>query len=354
MPLPRRARHVLSLLCALAALAGCAPGPGSEAPAIEFTKVPEAAEGGIDRLATIAGRVTGARPGQHVVLYAKSDRWWVQPFANASDTPVGEDGLFENRTHLGTQYAALLVEADHVAVPTVETLPPVGGTVAAVAMTAGSGSYEPPVPRTIGFSGYDWEIRQTSSDRGGSNLYDAANAWTDADGALHLKLARVGDDWRSAEVRLTRALGYGTYLFTVRDTSHLDPASALGLFTWDQEGAEQNHRELDVEISQWGDPSIANAQYVVQPYYVAANVLRFNAPPGRLTHSFRWEPGRVQFATRRGSASTGPTLRAHESTAGIPTPGDERVVLNLYYFRYAPVPPQTDVEVVIERFLYVP
>jgi hypothetical protein len=156
-------------------------------------------------------------------------------------------------------------------------------------------------------------------------------------------------------VILTRALGYGTYAFTVRETAHLDPAAALGMFTWDDEGADQNHRELDIEISQWGDRSIPNGQYVLQPFYVPANVARFSAPRGQLTHSFRWEPGRASFHTVRGSGATrGVVVAQHEFTSGVPTPGTERVRMNLYFFRFSPVPPEKDVEVVIERFQYLP
>jgi hypothetical protein len=199
-------------------------------------------------------------------------------------------------------------------------------------------------------------VRGIPSDRGGHNMYDAANAWIDADGALHLKLANKEGTWTSAEVALTRTLGYGTYMFAVRDTAHLDPAAALGLLTWDDQGADQNHRELDIEISQWGDRSIFNAQYVVQPYYVPANVVRFSAPSGLFTHSFRWEPGRASFRTFRGAGSLVPerVISQHDFTSGVPTPGNERVRINLYYFRYSPRPPQSNVEVVIERFQYFP
>jgi hypothetical protein len=142
----------------------------------------------------------------------------------------------------------------------------------------------------------------------------------------------------------------------VRDTSRLDPAAALGLLTWDDQGADQNHRELDIEISQWGDRTISNAQYVIQPYYVPANVVRFAAPADRLTHAFRWEPGRASFRTVRGtgSSSAEPLVAEHDFTSGVPIPGTERVRMNLYFFRYSPVPPQSDVEVVIERFQYLP
>jgi hypothetical protein len=129
----------------------------------------------------------------------------------------------------------------------------------------------------------------------------------------------------------------------------------LGMITWDDEGSAENHRELDIEISQWGNPSIPNAQYVLQPYYVAANVARFAAPRGTLTHSFRWEPGRAAFRTTRGRNPMGRNIVAsHQFTSGVPTPGAEHARINLYYFRYAHRPPLRDVEVVIERFHYLP
>jgi hypothetical protein len=129
----------------------------------------------------------------------------------------------------------------------------------------------------------------------------------------------------------------------------------FGMLTWDHDGAEQNHRELDIEISQWGDLSIPNGQYVLQPYYVPANVARFAAPAGTLTHAFRWEPGRAIFKTVRGARSTsGHVVAQHEFTSGVPTPGSERVRMNLYYFRYSPMPPKKDVEVVVERFQFIP
>ena len=53
--------------------------------------------------------MTGARPGQQVVLFARSGGWWVQPMANTPFTPIQPDGTWRNSTHLGTEYAALLV-----------------------------------------------------------------------------------------------------------------------------------------------------------------------------------------------------------------------------------------------------
>jgi hypothetical protein len=300
--------------------------------------------------------VSVVRPGQRIVLFAKSGVWWVQPQTAQPFTPVAADRTWKNTTHLGTEYGALLVDASYRPPATLEALPPPGGLIIAAATVEGRGSETRP-SRRLSFSGHEWDVRETPSDRGGSNDFDPANVWTDDKGLLHLKLRRQGDRWTSAEVVLSRSLGYGTYLFVVGDTAALDPAVTLGLYTWDDEAAAQNHRELDVEISRWGDPTAPNAQYVVQPYYVPANVSRFVAPAGPLTHSFRWEPGRASFTTVRGRGPRPPTkdvVARHEFTSGVPVSGSERVRMSLYYFRYAPAPPKQDVEVVVERFQHLP
>lgn len=49
-------------------------------PSIEFSRVPPAEERGAQRVSAIEGRVIGARPGQQIVLYARSGAWYVQPF----------------------------------------------------------------------------------------------------------------------------------------------------------------------------------------------------------------------------------------------------------------------------------
>jgi hypothetical protein len=340
------------LACVLAA---CGPPPADVTPSIHFTKVPVFTEGGPNRLEPIEGRVVGARDGQRIVLFARSGGWWVQPMANEPFTAIQPDRTWRNSTHLGTEYAALLVEADYRPPARTDVLPSPGGSVVAVGTATGEGTVDRPV-RQLSFSGYEWQIRQVPSDRGGANEYDPANAWTDESGALHLRIAGTPGRWTSAEVILTRSLGYGTYSFVVRDISQLEPAVALGMFTWDDLGVEQNHREIGVEMSRWGNPASKNAQYVIQPYYVAANVARFSAPAGRLTHSFRWEPGRVSFKSVLGllGKGGGRTVAQHDFTSGVPTPGGESIRINLYVFGYATVPLKNGAEVVIEKFEYLP
>jgi hypothetical protein len=157
-------------------------------------------------------------------------------------------------------------------------------------------------------------------------------------------------------VRLSRRLGYGSYRFVVRDVSRLEPAAVLTLFTWDGPAANENHREMDVEISRWGDPAAKNAQFVVQPYYVAANVWRFAAPAGVLTHLLRWEPGRLTARTLRGAGlETGaPVVAERTFTSGVPSPGNETVRMNLYVFRRSASALEHGTEIVIEKFEYLP
>ena len=345
---------VLAMLCVLPG--GCDFRRPPSGPSIAFTRVPPAADGGPDKLDIIQGQVTGGRPGQQIVLYARSGMWWVQPLVNEPFTLMSQDGKWINSTHLGTEYAALLVEPGYHAEAMVSALPSVGGSVAAISVAKG-GSTTNPISKTLSFSGYEWRIRDAPSDRGGGNNYAASNAWTDASGALHLHIAKAGSDWTCAEVTLTRSFGYGTYSFVVRDTSQLEAAAVFTLFTWDYAGTDQNHREMDVEITRWGDQTTSkNAQYVVQPFYVPENASRFAVPSGVMTHSFRWEPGRVSFRSVRGPDADSKTglVAEHAFTSGVPVPGVESARMNLYIFRFAKEPLQRDAEVVIEKFEYLP
>ena len=345
------------LLIAWCAGLACRSDSGRPGPAVTFDQVPEAAAGGTNELADIAGRVTGAAPDQRVVLFARTEGWWVQPLASDPFTTIASDGTWRNRTHLGAEYGAVLVEPGYQPPPRTDALPGIGNGVLASATIAGRKPAVAVVPSVVHFSGYDWTVRHASSDRGGAHqAYDPRNVTVDGGGALRMRISGSSPAWRCSEVMLNRSLGYGTYTFVVGDTSHLEPAAALSLFTWDYQGLDQGQREMDIEISRWGDPASRNAQFVVQPYYVPANVVRFVAPAGRLTHSMRWEPGRAAFRTVRGANAAGgaAVVAQHEFTSGVPIPGTERVRMNLYFFRYAPEPPRDDVEIVIEKFEYLP
>lgn len=90
---------------------------------IEFTKIPPAAQGGRERVDTISGRVVGGRPGQRIVVHAKSGPWWVQPWPDQALIPIQADSTWSTSTHLGFEYAALLVEPGYQPSPTMDVAP---------------------------------------------------------------------------------------------------------------------------------------------------------------------------------------------------------------------------------------
>src|SRR5262249_45063544 len=122
-------------------------------PSIEFSRVPQADEGGRDKHDIIEGRVTGARPGQQIVLYARRGKWWLQPLVNHPFTKIQPNAKWINATHLGTEYAALLVEPGFHPPTATDPLPARGGEVAAVAIVKGQSS---PPSKSLQFSGYEW------------------------------------------------------------------------------------------------------------------------------------------------------------------------------------------------------
>jgi len=333
-------------------LTSCRSVQAGGAPSIEFTRVPPAGDGTTEKLEDIAGRVQGALPGERVVVFALSGVWWVQPLQDRPFTAIQPDSTWKSSTHPGAAYAALLVDSRYRPPLTVTALPERGGPVLAVARVEGTPSVSP--PKTLQFSGYQWEVRQTARDQDGSRNFPApANAWTDGNGFLHLRVSKQGDHWSTAEIKLSRSLGFGTYRFVVQDVAHLEPAAIFALFTWDELGPP---REMDIEISRWGEPQDKNAQYVVQPYVVPANTVRFDAPAGVLTYWMDWEPGRVSFKTLRGSASNSRSavVAEHVFTSGVPSAGSERIHMNLYQYGNKRHPLQHEFEVVVEKFEFLP
>lgn len=358
----------LSVLLVYFVLTGCHSSSRTSAPTVAFIKVAAAYQESPYKtditerdykIDIIDGRVTGARPGQRIVLFAKTDgRWGVcrqsdQPFTN-----IETDGRWKASVHLGLQYAALLVDPTYNPPEQTESLPIVGNGVVALAVVNGEGS-EPvfPSPKILNFSGYEWTTSAGPIFRAGSrNFFDPANVWTDERGALHLRISGSPGKWAAAEVKLTRSLGYGTYRFQLRDVSHLEPSAVLTLITWDGVGTESNRRELDVELGRWGYLDNTNVNYVVQPYYVPANFVAFRVPPGLYAHSFRWEPGKATFSTVAGSGNTtgGRVINQHVFTSGVPSPEGESVRIALYVFHRGHIPLKNENEVIIDKFEYLP
>lgn len=120
-----------------------APATETEAvrqPEIRITTVPAYdPRGGSVALEPIAGAVFGVNDptSYRVVIYALTNHWWVQPLANAPFTEIDSRGKWNTQSHLGAQYAALLVKTSFKPPSECEVLPPVGGNVVASAIVTG-------------------------------------------------------------------------------------------------------------------------------------------------------------------------------------------------------------------------
>jgi len=96
-------------------------------PAIRITAPP----GSDPELRNIAGIVGGVGNVERykVVVYAKTDRWYVQPFASQPMTDINSNGAWFGKTHIGSDYAALVVTSDYKPEPIVDALPSLGSDV---------------------------------------------------------------------------------------------------------------------------------------------------------------------------------------------------------------------------------
>jgi hypothetical protein len=343
-------------LGALCLAIACRSAKDAHQPSILFMRVPPAQAPGTDLVGRVSGRVTEAKPGARIVLYAHGKNvWWVQPFRRHPYTELASDGSWENVTHLGWEYAALLVAPGFQPPAKLPALPAVNGNILAAATVKGSPGQLPP-PKILHFSGYDWKVRSSVENRAGELCeYESANAWVDDHGSLHLLRGQTAGEWRCAGITLTRSLGYGTYRFVVPDSAHLPPSAAFTMYTRAESQDPEDRTDLDIEMSRWGKATNHNAHYVVQPYYIPGNSEHFEVPAGPMTYVLRWEPGRAAF---RAIAGTSPASRSsvmeHIFTAGIPVPATETIHLDLYDFHHQQSGLQHPVEIVVQKFEYLP
>ncbi len=226
----------------------------------------------------------------------------------------------------------------------------------------------PYLGRKIKFSRYWLLIQQSSYPIGaGPNYYtdDSNDVWVDPNGRLHLNIKVKDPNWYCSEVIANENFGYGTYAYTLESNiDQLDPNIILGLFIYDVPKKQGDPREIDVELTKWGDPNDPNnAQFVVQPWQHQGNVYRFNidytGDTETTTYVITWKPTRIDFSSYYGDYSPHP--RGKDiidcwSYLGndIPKPGCENPRINFYLKDGAPPTNGQNAEVVIKSFQYIP
>ena len=205
-------------------------------------------------------------------------------------------------------------------------------------------------PRRIDFAGRRWWVKRATEPvgPGGNRFDDSTDAVdVDTDGTLVLRVRRVGTHWWCAEIVGEDATGFGTYEWTVRsDVRRLPSDVVCGMFTWSEDPAHDN-RELDVEVSAWGQPTGVVGTFVVQPA-IPEHVQRFSVPsavPWRC--SFDWRRDGVTFRATGALPWTAPGGSAPPAGAVHPR-------LNLWLFAGAQPSDPTPTEVRFADFRFTP
>lgn len=338
---------------------GCAAETGChrETPTITFTEVPESSPGGPDTDGVISGSVQQAPADSFILLFARANAWWVQPDVHSQRVSIQSDGTWTSRTHLGTEYAAVLIHGDYKAAEHSASLPAVGKSVRAVKIVKGRPSAvlaADKTPRPFRFGGLLWQNTAHMGELDGeARFYLPGNATMDRNGALHLRIRTIGSQHTCAEVSLPQTLGYGTYRFTIAVPRVFDPAAEFSFYTSSDRDQPGEHRQMEVHLSQWGDPQNANAEYVIEPYFVSANVHRFEMQPGDIKTTLKWSPGRAEFSSEPVGQKRGLLTRWIFNT-GVPASRNEEVFFNLCPFAYPKHPFRQDAEIVIKHFEFVP
>ncbi len=207
----------------------------------------------------------------------------------------------------------------------------------------------PALQSTLGFSGYHWIIKDSLEPVGpGPNLFSRRQVWIDPQKRLHLKISRSPgtEAWQSSEIWPTVALGYGTYTlnFAVDHPELWDDHVVFGAFTWDYKSDPSQlneNREIDFEISRWGETNSQDAQYVVQPLNEqkpGSNLHRFDIPWGHaleVIYTMTWTHTKISFKTTLITQDHQEHLIAQHEYHGPlnPSPGDARFHLNLWLFQ---------------------
>jgi len=261
---------------------------------------------------------------------------------------------------------AATVQAVNARTATVSASPTALPTVLPIASpTISSGVNRESYDRIIRFSGQDWKVKSSNTPVGpGPNLFSNSpeSVWVDESGQLHLKLIRKGDRWYCAEVVTVEPLGYGSYQFKISSgAANLDKYAVLGLFTWDTTAPQFNYREIDIELSRWGEEEGLNAQFVVQPWDRSGNRHRFAIDPqaDSSTQLFVWSPMSVGFLSFLGSAqSPNPNdIIEQWSYTGADTPpagGPTNARINLWLIGGHPPSDENEIEIVLSSFEFIP
>jgi len=241
-----------------------------------------------------------------------------------------------------------------------------GGGVGTTPSSAHAQSDELAAPSTCNgagtscsWMGYTWNTLDSDCGVGGGHLCNnVANETVDANGYLHLKIAKVGQTWHDAELWTQNNFGFGTFNIVVQ----ADPSvfSYVGNTTsWNKDTVfspflygplngigKEGANEIDfAEFATWDSPALQNLDFTVYPAVGSGgdngwdHVKRWIIPdnPTLVTVRTTWTPTSVTMTLYAGAVPLGETGTVIVANAYAPKNPSLKVpqtalpmVLNIY------------------------
>jgi len=216
----------------------------------------------------------------------------------------------------------------------------------------------------IEFSNYMWDVKKSENRVGPQNNIfsnSGEDIWVDEFGYLHITLHCREDVWYCTEVCTEQSFGYGIYIFSLNSrVDQFEANTVLGLFTYSDK-KKNYHTEIDIEFAKWGDKNNNGAQYVVQPSCIDENIYCFSPDQWSCSsiHFFYWTPQSISFMSIQRypiHPLTKDYIMASWVYRGkdIPPEGNEKVHMNLYVLENTPPSTEGDIEVIINKFEFIP
>lgn len=257
---------------------------------------------------------------------------------------------------------------DHIEALVFDALAGTSGTIYIDNLRIGAPEGDCQCKRKIVFSGRTWSVLQSEWEMGvGPNRFTDSpdDIWVDSEGNLHLKIVYKDPNWYCTEAVANESLGYGTYVFTLRDeVNSLDPNMILGAFLYDVPDALGKPREIDFEFTRWSDANDPNnAQFAIQPAnepnLLNRFIMGYSADTETTTHAVTWKPSRIDFSSYYGEYTPHPrgkNIIDFWSYIGEynPRPGCENTRINFWLRWGDPPRNKQDAEIVIKSFRYLP
>ena len=178
------------------------------------------------------------------------------------------------------------------------------------------------------------EVKESNSACAPGNNYYSSDtvSFNAATQELTLEYKNIGGTWRAGEVRIllgeTASFDYGEFTLHVKSVSVYDgstlvsnklpPDMVFGFFTFDTTVSHFEHpygKEVDFEISHWGDVTNEDVQFLIQPggvpgphfpydkrFFSGGSPQTFDQ--GGHFYKITWNPGEISWSTDAGGTHT--------------------------------------------------